>query len=164
MADTDHPAPDAAVPAIALFAGTWAGSGSGHFPTIEDFEYTERIEFGLTPKPFLTYTSRTRGLPDGQPLHMESGYLRPTPHGELELLITQPTGFVEIHRGTVDDDGTLELTPHTLAASPDAKPVHEVRRVLRVTGDTLTYDMWMAHGQTPLTHHLTATLHRETAG
>ncbi len=80
---------------------------------------------------------------------MESGYLRPTPGGELELLVSQPTGFVEIHRGTLDSEGTLALTRLTLAASPDAKPVHDVRRVMRVQGDTLTYDLWMAHGDTP---------------
>ena len=93
---------------------------------------------------------------------MESGYLRPTPGGELELLVSQPTGFVEIHRGTLDSEGTLALTRLTLAASPDAQPVHDVRRVMRVQGDTLTYDLWMAHGDTPLTHHLHATLHRAT--
>ncbi|MFD6513128.1 FABP family protein [Rhodococcus sp. NPDC060176] len=147
---------------IDRFTGRWVGAGAGHFPTIDDFEYSEEIEFAATPKPFVTYSSRTRGLPDGRPLHMESGYLRPTPGGELELLVSQPTGFVEIHRGTVDSEGTLALTRLTLAASPDAKPVHDVRRVLRVQGDTLTYDVWMAHGDTPLTHHLHATLHRAT--
>ena len=62
----------------------------------------------------------------------------------------------------LDSEGTLALTRLTLAASPDAKPVHDVRRVMRVQGDTLTYDLWMAHGDTPLTHHLHATLHRAT--
>jgi hypothetical protein len=145
---------------VELMRGRWAGTGSGHFPTIDDFEYSEEIVFAPTPKPFLTYSSRTRGLPDGRPLHMESGYLRPVSGNELELLITQPTGFVEIHRGSIDADGTLAFTLLTLAASPDAKPVVDVRRVMRVHEDTLTYDIWMAHDQTPLTHHLHAELHR----
>ncbi|MDJ0010875.1 FABP family protein [Rhodococcus erythropolis] len=160
MSSTDQAALGGA--GIDRFTGRWIGAGAGHLPTIDDFEYSEEIEFAPTPKPFVTYSSRTRGLPDGRPLHMESGYLRPTPGGELELLVSQPTGFVEIHRGTVDSEGTLALTRLTLAASPDAKPVHDVRRVMRVQGDTLSYDLWMAHGDTPLTHHLHATLHRAT--
>lgn len=152
--------PDNKNRAVEVLRGTWIGTGAGHYPTIKDFEYSEEIVFGATPKPFLTYTSRTRGLPDGLPLHMESGYLRPVTGGEVELLITQPTGFVEIHRGEIDLDGTLSLTLLTLAASPDAKPVLDVRRVLQIHGNTLTYDMWMAHDQTPLTHHLHAELHR----
>ena len=91
---------------------------------------------------------------------MESGYLRPVPGNKLELLITQPTGFVEIHRGSIDAEGTLAFTLLTLAASPDSKPVTDVRRVVRVHEDTLTYDIWMAHDQTPLTHHLHAELQR----
>lgn len=145
---------------VELLRGRWAGTGSGHFPTIDNFEYSEEIVFAPTPKPFLTYSSRTRGLPDGRPLHMESGYLRPVPGNMLELLITQPTGFVEIHRGSIDADGTLAFTLSTLAASPDSKPVTDVRRVVRVHEDMLTYDIWMAHDQTPLTHHLHAELQR----
>lgn len=145
---------------VELLCGRWAGTGSGHFPTIDDFEYSEEIVFAPTPKPFLTYSSRTRGFPDGRPLHMESGYLRPVPGNKLELLITQPTGFVEIHRGSIDAEGTLAFTLLTLAASPDSKPVTDVRRVVRVHEDTLTYDIWMAHDQTPLTHHLHAELQR----
>lgn len=145
---------------VEMLCGTWAGTGRGHFPTIDDFEYSEEIVFAPTPKPFLSYSSRTRGVPDGRPLHMESGYLRPVSGGEVELLITQPTGFVEIHRGAIDPSGTLELTLLTLDSSPDAKPVLDIRRVLRVQENTLTYDLWMAHGQTPLTHHLHAEFHR----
>ncbi|MDI9916636.1 FABP family protein [Rhodococcus sp. IEGM 1379] len=159
---TQQQRPEGEPRGVEMLRGRWAGTGSGHFPTIDDFEYSEEIEFAPTPKPFLTYTSRTRGLPDGRPLHMESGYLRPVAGGDVELLVTQPTGFVEIHRGMIEADGTLSLTLLTLAASPDAKPVHDVRRVLRVHNDTLTYDVWMAHNQTPLTHHLHAELQRVT--
>ncbi|MFC4603935.1 FABP family protein [Rhodococcus kronopolitis] len=145
---------------LASFAGRWVGGGDGHYPTIDDFSYEEEIEFTATPgKPFLGYRSRTWSPGRGRPMHTENGYLRRAAGEAVELLVSQPTGFVEVHRGEVRD-GVLELTQLTLSASPDAKPVHEIRRRLVVDGDELRYDMWMSHAQTPMTHHLQARLQR----
>lgn len=140
-------------PALAPFAGRWVGTGEGAYPTIDDFAYTEEIEFTPSGKPFLAYRSRTWEEGSGRPLHTESGFLRLVAEDEAELLVAQPTGFVEIHRGQIRE-GTIELSMLSLAASPDAKPVHSVRRQLSVLGGSLTYDLWMAHDTTPLTHHL----------
>lgn len=145
---------------LAPFAGRWVGAGEGHYPSINDFAYTEEIEFTATGRPFLAYRSRTWEAGTGVPKHTECGYLRLVADGAAELLVSQPTGFVEIHRGAISD-GALELTVLTLGASPDAKPVHEIRRRISVVDDVLTYDMWMAHDRTPLTHHLRAQLTRE---
>ncbi|TQF74583.1 FABP family protein [Rhodococcus spelaei] len=145
---------------LAPFVGHWIGGGDGHYPTIDDFSYEEELEFTATPgKPFLAYRSRTWSPGRGRPMHTENGYLRPS-GGGVELFVSQPTGFVEIQRGELRD-GVLELSQLTLAASPDAKPVHEIRRRLQVAGDELTYDLWMAHAETPLTHHLRARLTRQ---
>lgn len=149
---------------LGVFAGTWVGGGDGHYPTIDDFSYQEEIEFTATPgKPFLAYRSRTWARESdpqrrARPMHTENGYLRRT-GGAVELLVSQPTGFVEIQRGELTG-GVLELTLHSLAASPDAKPVHQIRRRITVTDTVLSYDMWMAHADTPMTHHLNASLRR----
>ncbi|MDJ0111118.1 heme-binding beta-barrel domain-containing protein, partial [Rhodococcus erythropolis] len=58
MSSTDQAALSGA--GIDRFTGRWVGAGAGHFPTIDDFEYSEEIEFAPTPKPFVTYSSRTR--------------------------------------------------------------------------------------------------------
>ena len=163
MADSQQPRSSQPVPRcddpLAAFAGTWRGTGEGHYPTIADFTYTEEIELSPVPgKPFLFYRSRTRAGDDGRPLHTETGYLRPTGDA-VELLITQPTGFVEIHRAT-EADGVLDFAEILLGASPDAKDVHAVRRRFVVAGDTLSYDMWMAFADVPMTHHLRAELRR----
>ncbi|GAA4756827.1 FABP family protein [Gordonia alkaliphila] len=144
---------------LAAFAGVWRGAGEGHYPTIDDFTYTEEIELSPVPgKPFLFYRSRTKAGDDGRPLHTETGYLRPA--GDLvELLIAQPTGFVEIQRAALVD-GVLDFTEVTLGASPDAKDVHAVRRRFVLDGDTLSYDMWMSFADVPMTHHLRAALQR----
>ncbi|QCQ93151.1 FABP family protein [Rhodococcus sp. SGAir0479] len=145
---------------LAAFAGRWVGGGCGHYPTIDDFAYDEEIELAPSGKPFLFYRSRTRKPGGGQPMHTETGYLRLT-DGTVELLVTQPTGFVEIHRGELAD-GVLDFTEHVLAASPAAKPVHRIRRRLELTegSSVLAYDMWMAFDEVPLTHHLRAALRR----
>jgi len=145
---------------LAAFAGRWAGAGSGHYPTIDDFTYDEEIELAPSGKPFLFYRSRTRKPGGGMPMHTETGYLRRA-GGAVELLVAQPTGFVEIHRATLSD-GVLDFASHALDASPDAKPVHEIRRrfELREDGSVLAYDMWMAFDDVPMTHHLHAELRR----
>lgn len=154
MGATDDPLGE-----LSIFVGTWVGGGDGHYPTIDDFSYEEEIDFTATPgKPFLAYRSRTWSPGRSRPMHTENGYLRRA-GDSLELLVSQPTGFVEIQRGDLRD-GVLDLTLVSLSRSPDAKPVHDIRRRIVVDGDALTYDMWMAHADTPLTHHLTARLRR----
>ncbi|WP_026917291.1 FABP family protein [Gordonia shandongensis] len=144
---------------LATFAGLWRGPGEGHYPTIDDFTYTEEIELTEVPgKPFLSYRSRTRAGDDGRALHTEVGYLRPVADG-VELLITQPTGFTEIHRAS-GDGSLLDFDEHDLGVSPDAKDVRSVRRRWRIDGDTLQYDLWMAFADIPMTHHLRAELRR----
>ncbi|MEE2031584.1 FABP family protein [Rhodococcus chondri] len=145
---------------LAPFAGRWVGGGDGHYPTIDDFAYDETIEFASMPgKPFLMYVSRTRHSTEGRPLHTENGYLRRAGDA-VELLVSQPTGFVEIQRSRLTD-GVLDFETVVLERSPEAKPVHELRRRFVLDGDTLEYDLWMAHAETPLTHHLHAQLRRE---
>ncbi|MFE3290852.1 FABP family protein [Rhodococcus sp. NPDC059234] len=155
MSDAENP-----LGVLAGFVGRWVGAGNGHYPSIDDFSYEEEIEFTATPgKPFLAYRSRTWSPGRERPMHTENGYLRNS-GGQVELLVSQPTGFVEIHRGELRD-GVLELSQLTLAASPDAKPVHEIRRRFAVAEDELSYDLWMAHAETPLTHHLQARFTRQ---
>ncbi|NLV78930.1 MAG: FABP family protein [Rhodococcus sp.] len=145
---------------LAPFAGRWVGGGDGHYPTIDDFTYDETIELSPMPaKPFLMYVSRTKHRVEGRPLHTENGYLRRS-GDDVELLVSQPTGFVEIQRSRLTH-GVLDFVTVTLQRSADAKPVHEVKRRWVLDGGTLVYDLWMAHADTPLTHHLHAELRRE---
>ncbi len=143
---------------IEALEGRWTGQGRGEYPTIEDFDYTETVTLDrLGQKPILAYTQRTAAN-DGRPLHTEAGYYRFSRDG-VELVIAQATGIAECHRGRFDG-GTLVLTQTSLIASSTAVQVDEVRRVLTVDGDTLSYQLEMAAVGLPLTFHLAATLHR----
>lgn len=92
-------------------------------------------------------------------MHAETGYLRPTPDG-AELVVAQPTGLVEVHAGAWDGE-VLELRCLQVGRAPSAKDVRSVRRRFVLQGDTLVIDLWMAHAETPETHHLHAELSRD---
>ena len=81
----------------------------------------------------------------------------------MELVLTQPTGVVEIHTGTVAETGSslvVDLRTERVEGTRTAKPITEVRRRLEFSGDTLISEMWMAAMGQPLTHHLRAELSR----
>jgi hypothetical protein len=139
---------------IAL-AGTWRGSGSGSYPTITEFEYTEELVIEPVPgRPVAHWRSRTADGRTREPRHAESGFLRITQSG-AELVLAHNFGIVEVSVGSVTD-GTLEVS----SSSVVSKVVDRVVRVYRFDGDHLEYDMSMAAVGMPLTHHLSATLLR----
>lgn len=146
--------------------GTWRGSGSGGYPTIEDFSYTEELIFGHVGKPFVAMTQRSRHAADGEPLHAEAGYLRALGDvGAVELVVAQPSGIVEVHTGTVasaPDGLVLELNSVRVATTPAAKPVTAVCRRLEVSGPKMVSELWMAAmGETDLVHHLRSELSKQ---
>lgn len=147
---------------LAGLIGTWEGPGHGSYPTIEDFQYTERVTFTTMGKPFFFYHQTTTD-PQGAPLHTEAGYLRVTEAKEVEWMIAQPTGIVEIVLGPLQVSESavrFSLRSHVVGVSPTAKLVDAVERSFALRGDILTYDMSMAAVGEPMTHHLSASLRR----
>jgi hypothetical protein len=147
---------------LAGLVGTWAGDGTGHYPTMEPFVFREELVFAHSGKPFLTYTQRTWSGA-GAALHAEVGYVRCPTEGTVELVIAQPTGIVEIDEGTVADDNGLELvvSSSTVGRSSSAKHVTALRRRLHVVGDRLEVTVDMAAMGEDLTEHLRSTLTRQ---
>lgn len=147
---------------LAGLVGTWRGSGSGSYPTIDDFSYVEEVTFGHVGKPFLAYGQKTRDATTDLPLHAETGYWRLAESGEVEVVLSHPTGIVEMLVGTYGD-GVIDLRTTTVAGTPTAKSVTELHRRFVLDGDELRYDLAMAAVGLDLTHHLSATLHRVPA-
>jgi uncharacterized protein YceH (UPF0502 family) len=158
------PAAEAIHGPLAALAGTWTGPGQGRYPTIEGFSYAERLEIVPVPgKPRLAWRVTTRAADDGRGLHAESGFLRLTEEGEVEMVLALGSGVVEVSTGLVEAGGEaveLVLSSDTVAGTPTAKSVTATERTYRVAGDTLTYEIAMAAVGQPLTPHLTATLTR----
>ena len=111
--------------------GTWSGTGSGHYPTIAPFGYSEEITFAAVPtKPFLAYQQRTRHATEDRPLHAESGYWRWVGDGlTIEVVLAHPTGIAEILEGRVHPVAggfDLDLASRTIALTTTAKDVRVV--------------------------------------
>lgn len=146
---------------LAFLIGTWRGRGTGRYPTIETFEYFEEATYTPGPgKPFIAYSQRTRRAGgEGEPLHSETGYIRPAGPGKAELVIAQPTGIVEVHTGEVRGN-RVDFRTSLVGLSGTAVEVTEARRRLEVEGGAMRYRLWMAAGGRPMQLHLEAELAR----
>lgn len=151
------------IAALAALLGTWQGSGSGEYPTIDSFGYVESITFGHVGKPFLSYQQKTRDSGTDLPMHAETGYWRTPGADRLELVIAQPTGFAEIYEGaiaTIEGVIVMDVRSTSIGATSTAKEVTITERTFELEGDELRYTFRMAAVGEALQHHLSATLRR----
>jgi nitrobindin-like protein len=154
--------------ALRAYLGHWRGRGRGGYPTIEDFDYGQEIRISHDGRPFLAYESRA-WLLDGQsrpvrPAGRESGWWRPVvrdgePTGELEVLLTTPTGIMELHVGRVDGH-KVELATDAVMRTATAKEVTAGRRLYGIVDGDLLYAQEMAAVGHHLAPHLSARLTR----
>lgn len=148
---------------LAWLIGTWQGVGVGGYPTIEQFRFGQEVSFSENGKPFLHYLSRTWLLDDEgnqvRPLAQETGYWRPRPEGRLEVLLTHPTGFVEIYLGEVGS-AKIEMSTDVVARTESAKDYTAGHRLYGLVDGDLLYAYDMAAVGQPLQPHISATLRR----
>jgi THAP4-like, heme-binding beta-barrel domain len=150
------------------FVGVWRGRGGGEYPTIESFEYAQEIRFSHDGRPFLHYESRTWLVePDGTPIRpaaREVGWWRPSrpddpKNDEIEVLLTHPTGFLELYLGQVT--GTrVEIATDAVVRTAGAKEVTAGHRLYGIVDGALLYAYDMAAVGQPKTPHLSARLER----
>ena len=156
------PEPHAELKPLAFLLGTWEGGGRGEYPTIEPFDYDEEIEIEHVGDPFLLYRQASWLSSDRSPLHFERGFLRPAGEtGDVELCLAHPIGLTEIAYGTVEGS-TLQIAtdPGGVGRTLTGSAVTGLTRSYTVEGDILTYELFMAMEQTPMSLHLRGTLRR----
>jgi hypothetical protein len=149
---------------LAWLLGSWEGAGVGDYPTIEAFRFGQAVSFGYLPdKAFLSYTSRSWILDDEgnlvRPAASETGYWRPQPDGEVEVLLTHPTGFVEIYLGQVEP-AKIELATRGVLKTETAKDYRAGHRLYGLVNGRLMWVYEMAAMGHELQPHLSAELLR----
>lgn len=161
---------------VSWLIGQWVGVGTGQYPSIEDFQFGQEVQFSCDGRPFLTYWSRS-WLLDGEgnrvrPTATESGFLRPYPDRSLELLLTHPTGYSEIWEGRVEVTGLeqdtitgakIELRTDVVARAEAAKPYTAGHRLYGLVDGDLLWTFDMAAVGHDLQNHLAARLKRQIA-
>ncbi|WP_166355840.1 FABP family protein [Phytoactinopolyspora limicola] len=153
---------------IAWLLGRWEGAGIGDYPTIEAFRFGQEVEFTYVPgRPFLSYTSRSWILDDDgnlvRPAARETGYWRPQADQELEVLLTHPTGFVEVYLGRIEP-ARVELATRGVLKTETAKDYRSGHRLYGLVDGSLMYVYEMSAMGQDLQPHLSAELKRVTGG
>ena len=148
---------------VAFLLGRWEGAGVVGYPTIESAQFGQEITFSHNGKPFLIYSSRSWLLDEegrtGRPLAVETGFWRPQPERQLEVLLVHPTGITEIYLGEVT--GTrIEMATDAVVRTATAKEVTAGRRLYGLVEGDLAYAYDMAAVGQPLQAHASARLKR----
>jgi len=154
---------------LAALVGTWRGEGSGRFPTIASFDYREECVFSRNEcEPLIHFEQKTwvrsTDETNGTPLHWESGFIRATEDGSVEISNAQNGGRVEVLRGTIDEPAYLEgivlLKLESVLFGNDPRLIQTTRRY-ELQSDTLIYSIEMATNKIPhRQQHLEAKLVR----
>jgi hypothetical protein len=148
---------------LAWLIGAWAGAGVGDYPTVEKFRFGQEVDFSYTPgKPFLAYESRSfllEGDGDvGRELARETGFWRPQPNGQVEVVLAHPTGIAEIWIGEVTGQ-RVELRTDAVVRTSSATEYTAGHRLYGlVQGGDLGYVFEMAAAGQSLQPHLSAQL------
>ncbi|SDE69789.1 FABP family protein [Auraticoccus monumenti] len=98
---------------LAWMLGRWEGTGKGSWPGQGDFEYGQQIDFAHNGGPYLHYLSQTFDVDENgtavRPRSMETGFWRPRPDGDVEVVLCAPEGWAEVWVGKITG-AKVELT------------------------------------------------------
>ena len=152
---------------LAWLVGSWAGAGLVGYPTIESQRFGQEIVVSHDGRRFLRWESRTWLLDeDGnqvRPLATELGFWRPVTPGadgtNVELLLTHPTGFLEMYAGHAEP-AKVELRTDGVMRSPEAKEYTAAQRLYGYVESNLMWVMDMAAVGQEMQSHVSAELKR----
>lgn len=166
---------------VAWLIGHWEGAGVVGYPTVDERQFGQEVEFRHDGRAFLHYRSQAYLLDDAgevvRPLASETGYWRvPVPESpeaaevaareqagvDVEVLLAHPTGVVEIYTGRATG-ARVDLTTDVVARTTTAKEYTAAQRMYGLVEGDLLWVMDMAAGGHPLTSHASARLKRTVA-
>lgn len=150
---------------LAWLVGRWEGAGVLGYPSIESAQFGQEVVCTHDGRPFLEWQSRTWLLDDAgekvRPLAVELGFWRVLDDGEVELLLTHPSGILEMYVGRGEADRPiLNLRTDGVLRSPAAKEYNAGSRMYGLADSQLFWAMDMAAVGQPLQSHVSAQLKR----
>lgn len=148
---------------LAWMIGSWAGAGVVGYPSIESRNFGQEIDVTHDGRPFLMWTSRTWLLNEQgekeRAAAIETGFWRPQPDDEVELLLAHPTGIVEMYYGKTSP-ARVELQTDGVIRSPQAKEYSAAHRMYGYVNGNMMWVMDMAATGHALQSHVSAELKR----
>jgi hypothetical protein len=158
---------------LSWLLGRWVGVGVGGYPLSPEFQFGQELEIATDGRPFLSYWSRSWLLDtEGnrvKPLAMETGFWRPRPDNEVELVLAHPMGYAEVWIGRVTVTGIedavitgarAELHTDVVARTASAKDYSAGQRLYGLVSGELMWAFDMAAMGQPMASHLSARLAR----
>jgi nitrobindin-like protein len=143
--------------------GEWHGEGQAAGPE-GDHRFGEWMRFAHDGRGFLAYEARSWRLTDDGsiigPDVRECGFWRPRGDDDVELLVTNPEGLVELYAGRARTTTSWELTTDVLARTPDAPDVARAVRLYGIVDGALMYAIDRAGPDQELRPTMSARLER----
>jgi hypothetical protein len=122
--------------------GEWHGEGQAAGAS-GDHRFGQWVRFAHDGRGFLAYESRTWRLTDDGaivgPDFRESGFLRPGGQDDVELLVVNPEGLLEIYLGTARTTTSWEFSTDVVTRTPDAPDVVRAVRLYGIVEGALMY-------------------------
>jgi hypothetical protein len=112
------------------------------------------------PRLRVAHLAADRRRHDRRPDARESGFWRPRGEDDVELLVANPDGLVEIYVGTARTTTSWELHTDVLARTPDAPDVTRAVRLYGIVDGALMYAIDRAGADEPLRPLMSARLER----
>jgi hypothetical protein len=159
--DQDIPEP---LRPLAWLIGRWEGVGLVGYPGVEEAQFGQAVDVTHDGRDFLQWESRSWYL-DAEtgertkPFAVESGFWRPLPGGEVELLLAHPTGVLELYYGPVEP-ARVQLKTDGVLRSPTAGEYNAATRMYGLVESQLFWALDVAAGGHELQNHSSARLKR----
>ena len=157
------PEVDEALLSVLPLLGEWHGEGQA-VGAEGDHRFGQWLRFSHDGRGFLAYESRSwRLTDDGEivgPDTREAGFWRPRGQDDVELLVANPDGLVELYVGQARTTTSWELTTDVVARTPDAPAVTRAVRLYGIVDGALMYAIDRAGSDEPLRPTMSARLER----
>ncbi len=131
--------------------GTWKGSGTGTYPTIDSFQYEETLSFKFDMfYPLIAYEQKTILIPENEPSHWETGFIIPLEDGSVEFSNAQGGSRVEVLKGIImpePNNNNFKLELNSVVLAHDERLLNS-KRIFALIGDALKYKGFMSTNTT----------------